>query len=344
MRKRQPLQAGQFQARIPTEVTRLPRSPEHRETEERCGRALRPFTGWRRAFSNICGTLLADLPEATTIVICAAARRLICCRSGAGRQWRGRRSRRASRRRLLPRRERGMNRYEVHAALRERRDTVPSPSTIYRVFKRNQLNRRTPAMREGETSHYQGQDRRARPCRPHQLSPRHVPGASAKYRLHRQSGRQLFPLGLGRGPDLEKGPTGHVQDTEDDHTLNVTYGIQFAEILSDNGAKFASRSSPEKHPSRPCRSARDQASLHHALPSHRPTARSYASGEPWTMASSRVQPSTTSTTSPTSSSNTSSTTTTSGPIRPSAAGHPGSLPPVRPKPLDQRIDELFALC
>ena len=40
------------------------------------------------------------------------------------------------------------DRYEVHAALRERRDTVPSPSTIYRVFKRNQLNRRTPAMRE----------------------------------------------------------------------------------------------------------------------------------------------------------------------------------------------------
>src|SRR5512132_4391025 len=37
---------------------------------------------------------------------------------------------------------------EVHAVLRERRDTVPSPSTIYRVFKRYQLNRRTPAMRE----------------------------------------------------------------------------------------------------------------------------------------------------------------------------------------------------
>ena len=41
-----------------------------------------------------------------------------------------------------------MNRYEIHAALRERRDTLPSPSTIYRVLKRYQLNRRTPAMRE----------------------------------------------------------------------------------------------------------------------------------------------------------------------------------------------------
>ena len=41
-----------------------------------------------------------------------------------------------------------MNRYEIHAALRERRDTLPSPSTIYRVLKRYHLNRRTPAMRE----------------------------------------------------------------------------------------------------------------------------------------------------------------------------------------------------
>ena len=32
--------------------------------------------------------------------------------------------------------------------MRERRDTIPSPSTIYRVLKRYQLNRRTPAMRE----------------------------------------------------------------------------------------------------------------------------------------------------------------------------------------------------
>ena len=40
-----------------------------------------------------------------------------------------------------------MNRYEIHAALRERRDTVPSATTIYRVLKRYQLNRRTAAMR-----------------------------------------------------------------------------------------------------------------------------------------------------------------------------------------------------
>jgi len=32
------------------------------------------------------------------------------------------------------------------------------------------------------------------------------------------------------------------------NTLNVTYGLVFAEILSDNGAEFASRNNPEEHP------------------------------------------------------------------------------------------------
>src|SRR5881394_1495233 len=49
---------------------------------------------------------------------------------------------------IVTHRKRGMNRYEIHAVLREKRDTVPSPVTIYRVLRRYQLNRRTPAMRE----------------------------------------------------------------------------------------------------------------------------------------------------------------------------------------------------
>jgi len=32
------------------------------------------------------------------------------------------------------------------------------------------------------------------------------------------------------------------------NTLQVTYGLVFAEILSDNGAEFASRNNPEEHP------------------------------------------------------------------------------------------------
>jgi hypothetical protein len=65
-----------------------------------------------------------------------------------GPKWRERREPEGIEAEIVACRHRGMNRYEIHAALRERRDTLPSPSTIYRVLKRYQLNRRTPAMRE----------------------------------------------------------------------------------------------------------------------------------------------------------------------------------------------------
>ena len=65
-----------------------------------------------------------------------------------GPKWRERREPEGIEAEIVACRKRGMNRYEIHAALRERRDTIPSPSTIYRVLQRYQLNRRTPAMRE----------------------------------------------------------------------------------------------------------------------------------------------------------------------------------------------------
>ncbi len=65
-----------------------------------------------------------------------------------GPKWRERREPVGIEAEIVACRKRGMNRYEIHAALRERRDTLPSPSTIYRVLRRHQLNRRTPAMRE----------------------------------------------------------------------------------------------------------------------------------------------------------------------------------------------------
>ena len=65
-----------------------------------------------------------------------------------GPKWRERREPEGIEAEIVACRQKGMNRYEIHAVLRERRDTIPSPSTIYRVLTRYGLNRRTPAMRE----------------------------------------------------------------------------------------------------------------------------------------------------------------------------------------------------
>jgi len=61
--------------------------------------------------------------------------------------------------------------------LRERRDTLPSVSTIYRVSKRYHLNRRTPAMRE-EKRRIIKDNSVSWPHRSASIAARHVPRAT----------------------------------------------------------------------------------------------------------------------------------------------------------------------
>ena len=192
--------------------------------------------------------------------------RRTCCRAGAGPNGGNGASRKGSRPRSSPCRKRGMNRYEIHAALRERRDTVPSPSTIYRVLRRYQLNRRTPAMREekrriikdklGELGHVDL----------HQL-PRDMflappPATAYIVSLIDSCSRLAWAEVL----TSKKALPVMFKTLKMINTLNVTYGLVFAEILSDNGAEFAARNKPARaslrgHAAR----ARHQAPLHQAL-------------------------------------------------------------------------------
>src|SRR5206468_9234698 len=62
-----------------------------------------------------------------------------------GPKWRERREPEGLEAEIVACRQKGMNRYENHAVLRERRDTIPSPPTIHRGLPRQGLNLRTPA-------------------------------------------------------------------------------------------------------------------------------------------------------------------------------------------------------
>jgi len=64
------------------------------------------------------------------------------------------------------------------------------------------------------------------------------------------------------------------------NTLNVTYGLVFAEIMSDNGSEFASRNNREEHP---FEAMLLELGIKHAYTRpyrRRPMARSNASGGP----------------------------------------------------------------
>jgi transposase InsO family protein len=165
-----------------------------------------------------------------------------------GPKWRARREPEGIETEILACRQRGMNRYEIHAALRERRDTVPSCITIYRVLKRFGMNRRTPAMREekrriikdklGELGHVDL----------HQLS-RDIflaPPSSTAYIVSLID--SCSRLAWAEVVISKKALPVMFRTLKMINTLNVTYGLQFAEIMSDNGAEFASRNKPDEHP------------------------------------------------------------------------------------------------
>jgi transposase InsO family protein len=164
-----------------------------------------------------------------------------------GPKWRERRGPEGIAAEIVACRQRGMNRYEIHAALRERRETVPSLSTIYRVLQRYQLNRRTPAMREekrriikdkiGELGHVDlhqlSRDMFLAPQRPAFIVSL-IDSCSRLAWAEVLTSKKALPVMF--------------KTLKMINTLNVTYGVQFVEILSDNGAEFASRSTPEEHP------------------------------------------------------------------------------------------------
>jgi transposase InsO family protein len=165
-----------------------------------------------------------------------------------GPKWRERRTPEGIEAEIVACRERGMNRYEIHTALRERRDTVPSLSTIYRVLRRYRLNRRTPAMREekrriikdklGELGHV---DLHQLPRDMFQTPPSVIAFVIC---LIDSCSRLAWAEVL----TSKKALPVMFKTLKMINTLNVTYGLQFAEILSDNGAEFASRTTPHEHP------------------------------------------------------------------------------------------------
>jgi transposase InsO family protein len=165
-----------------------------------------------------------------------------------GPKWRERREPEGIEAEVIACRQRGMNRYEIHAALRERRDTLPSTSTIYRILKRYQLNRRTPAMREekrriikeklGELGHVDM----------HQL-PRDMflaPPSATVYVVSLLD--SCSRLAWAEVVTSKKALPVMFKTLKIINTLHITYGLEFAEILSDNGAEFASRNNRDEHP------------------------------------------------------------------------------------------------
>jgi len=165
-----------------------------------------------------------------------------------GAKWRIRREPEGIDAEIVAARQKGLNRYEIHALLREKNLNPPSLSTIYRRLRHYGLNRRSKPMIEekrriikerlGELGHIDL----------HQL-PKDIflnaPERPAYVVSVIDSCSRLAWAGT---LENKRALPVMFKTLRLLQTLDAEYGVQFAEILTDNGAEFASRSAPEDHP------------------------------------------------------------------------------------------------
>ena len=165
-----------------------------------------------------------------------------------GPKWKTRRMLPALEAEVIAQRRLGLNRYEIYAVLRERGLAAPSPSAIYRAFVRHGMNRRTRPMLEekrriikqklGELGHVDlhqlAQDCFLRPPARPAFVVTVIDSCSRLAWAEVVESKKALPVMF--------------KTLKLINTLNLRYGITFAELLTDNGAEFAARAKPTDHP------------------------------------------------------------------------------------------------
>jgi transposase InsO family protein len=165
-----------------------------------------------------------------------------------GPKWKTRRMPAAIEAEVIAQRRLGLNRYEIYAVLREKRQAAPSPSAIYRAFVRHGLNRRSRPMLEakrriikhmlGELGHVDlhqlSRDCFLRPPPAPAYVISLVDSCSRIAWAEIVESRKVLPVMF--------------KTLKLINTLNVRYGITFGELITDNGAEFCARKHPLDHP------------------------------------------------------------------------------------------------
>lgn len=150
---------------------------------------------------------------------------------------------------IIETRQKGLNRYEIEAALKPKlRHHLPSPSTIYRICHKHGLGRLTPVMKERK--------RKIIKERPGELG--HIDCHYLKEGLLKQAPKQRYYLVCVVDSCSRIVWAEVLQDIK---SLSVMFGalqcfnairslydFRFEEVITDNGAEFASKTNTDHHP------------------------------------------------------------------------------------------------
>ena len=164
-----------------------------------------------------------------------------------GPRWKSRRTPPEIEAKALRYRELGNNRYEIAAILRERDNITLSPSTIYRICKRHGKGRITHSMvtekrriiknKMGELGHIDlhqlSKDSFMEPLKTQPYVLAVIDSCSRLAWADVVESKKAVPVAFKALKVI--------------NTLHHRYGITFEEMLSDNGAEFASRTNVEGH-------------------------------------------------------------------------------------------------
>lgn len=165
-----------------------------------------------------------------------------------GPKWRERREPAGIDAEILAQRRKGLNRYEIFAALKETLPAPPSPSTIYRRLRQAGLNRKSRAMVEEKRRIIKNRLGEMGHVDLHQL-PRDIflsPPERPAFVVSLLDG--CSRLAWAEVVASKKALPVMFKTLKMINTLSATYGLRFEEILTDNGAEFAARTSPDEHP------------------------------------------------------------------------------------------------
>ncbi|MFN5352138.1 MAG: integrase core domain-containing protein [Alphaproteobacteria bacterium] len=165
-----------------------------------------------------------------------------------GPKWKSRRVLPEIEQKVVEQRQKGINKYEIYAILKPiLKEKTPSPSTIYRISKRNNLNKLNVKMKEekrkiikeklGELGHLD--------C--HYLSKDLIIGDGKRYYLLGlidDASRIAWVEVIDRLTSLDA----MFATLKSINLLKAEYGIKFKEIMTDNGSEFASKNNILEHP------------------------------------------------------------------------------------------------
>ncbi len=165
-----------------------------------------------------------------------------------GPKWKSRRPLPFIEQQVLRQREKGINRYEIHAILKPKlKKHTPSPSGIYNICQRYGMNRLNPPMKQMKRTIIKERAGQLGHIDCHHLSRDLIVNNPTRYYLVCVID-SFTRLAWAEVVEDVKSLTVMFATLKSLNMLNAQYQIQFEEVITDNGSEFASVQNKDSHP------------------------------------------------------------------------------------------------